>query len=96
MIEKEKLKSYASKLMFDMKDEEYETLQREFDVILKQMELISLIDGIKDVEPLTFPFELEEAKFREDEVKDVISVDEALFNVKDKLHNQVKVPKVVE
>ena len=30
MITKEKLKNYAGKLMFDMADEEYETLQKEF------------------------------------------------------------------
>ena len=37
MITKEKLKVYANKLMFDMEDSEYETLLKEFDVILKQM-----------------------------------------------------------
>ena len=40
MIEKEKLKDYAHKLMFDMNDEEYKTLQEEFETILKQMDLI--------------------------------------------------------
>ena len=40
MIEIETLKKYAGKLLFDMKEEEYETLQKEFDVIIKQMELI--------------------------------------------------------
>ncbi len=35
MIEKEKLKQYANKLMFDMDDSEYQTLQEEFEVILK-------------------------------------------------------------
>ena len=57
MITKELLKKYASKLMFDMKDEEYETLQKEFDVMLKQMELIGKIEGINEVEPMTFPYE---------------------------------------
>ena len=40
MIAKEKLKDYANKLMFDMNDEEYTTLQEEFDIILKQANLI--------------------------------------------------------
>ena len=40
MVTKELLKSYANKLMFDMDDSEYETLLKEFDVILKQMDLI--------------------------------------------------------
>ena len=41
MITKELLKKYASKLMFDMKDEEYETLQKEFDVMLKRIEAMT-------------------------------------------------------
>ena len=40
------LKDYAKKLMFDMDDNEYETLEDEFKTILKQMELI---ENIKDI-----------------------------------------------
>ena len=40
VITKEMLKDYAKKLMFDMDDNEYETLEDEFKTILKQMELI--------------------------------------------------------
>ena len=47
MITKEKLKVYANKLMFDMEDSEYETLLKEFDVILKQMDKIGEIEEIK-------------------------------------------------
>ena len=96
MIEKEKLEDYAKKLMFEMKDEEYETLQKEFDVILKQMDLIGEIDGIEDVNPMTFPFITYKAKFREDEVKDTLTTEEALSNAKKVDRDQVRVPKVVE
>lgn len=95
MVTKEKLKKYASKLMFDMKDEEYETLLKEFDVILKQMDLIGEIDDISTVEPMTFPFVTYEATLREDEQKESLSVDEILKNAKQTLNDQVKVPKVV-
>ncbi len=96
MIEKEKLKDYAAKLMFGMEEEEYTTLQKEFDVILEQMEYIGKIPNIKDVEPMTFPFPLEEAHLREDEIGDYLTVDEVLSNVKHQVRDQVKVPKVVE
>ena len=96
MIEKEKLKEYAHKLMFDMDEEEYQTLQEEFDVILEQMELIEKIPNIKEVEPMTFPFPLEEAALREDEIGEYLTVDEVLSNVKHQVRDQVKVPKVVE
>ena len=46
MIEKEKLKKYAKLLMFDMNEDEYTTLQEEFDIILKQMDLIANIPNI--------------------------------------------------
>ena len=98
MIEKEKLKSYANKLMFDMDDSEYETLQEEFDVILKQMELIGQIDSIENVEPLFFPFKNTDATLRDDKEDELetLTVDEVLANAKNTLKDQVKVPKVVE
>ena len=38
MIEKEKLREYAHKLMFDMKDEEYETLKDRIKILEIQNE----------------------------------------------------------
>ena len=96
MIEKEKLEMYAEKLLFRMNDEEYTTLQQEFDVILKQMDIISKIEGISEVSPMTFPFEKEGTYFREDEVCDELPVEEVLANAKETSYEQVKVPKVVE
>lgn len=96
MIEKEKLKSYAQKLMFDMKDEEYLTLQDEFETILKQMELIGKIPNISEVEPLVFPFKNEDATLREDEIGDYLTTGEVLENAKHQVADQVKVPKVVD
>lgn len=96
MIEKEKLKKYAKLLMFDMKEEEYDTLQDEFEIILKQMDLIAKIPNIQDVKPMTFPFINTDAKLREDEVKDYLTTGEVLANTKHQVDDQVKIPKVVE
>lgn len=98
MITKEKLKEYANKLMFDMNDNEYRTLEEEFDVILRQM---SLIDNIKDIEgvtPMTFPFDLEldDSYLREDISNNEICFEDMKVNVKEYESNMVKVPKVVE
>ena len=95
-MEKEKLRDYAKKLMFDMEEEEYKTLQEEFDVILKQMDLIGKIPNISEVEPMTFPFKNDDARLREDEVGDYLTVGEVLSNVKHQIDDQVKVPKVVD
>ena len=96
MIEKEKLKSYAHKLMFAMDEEEYKTLQEEFETILKQMDLIEKIPNIETVEPMTFPFKNTDAVLREDEVGDYLTTGEVLENTKYQVNDQVKVPKVVD
>lgn len=96
MIEKDKLKEYAQKLMFDMDEVEYETLQKEFDVILSQMDIIDKIPNLHETEPMTFPFLLDDRNLRRDEVGDFLTVGEVLANAKHQLNDQVKVPKVVE
>lgn len=96
MIEKEKLELYAEKLLFKMNDSEYETLQKEFEVILKQMDLIGKIEGINEVEPMTFPFVTYKAHLREDEVKNTLDTDDLLVNAKYYDRAQIRVPKVVE
>lgn len=95
MIEIEKLKDYANKLMFDMNEEEYKTLQDEFEIILKQMDLIGQIPNIDKVSPMTFPFPNEDVSLREDEVGDYLTVSEVLENTTHQVNDQVKVPRVV-
>ena len=90
------LKEAANKLMFDMSDSEYETLLEEFDVIDKQMELISKIPNVDDVEPMTFPFDVYVTYLREDIATKPLDIDEALKNAKDVKDGQIRLPKVVE
>lgn len=96
MITKEKLEDYAKKLMFEMNEEEYATLQEEFDVILKQMDLIGKIKNIENIEPMSFPFPIEGVSFREDIPEDSLSIEDVLKNAKEVENSEVKVPKVVE
>lgn len=95
-MDKKTLEVLASKLMFTMNDNEYDTLSDEFETILKQMDLIGKIDGISEVEPLIYPFQLDNPMMREDKVVDELLIDDILANSGDTLYNQVKVPKVVE
>lgn len=96
MIEKDKLKEYAQKLMFDMDEKEYETLQKEFDVIIRRMDVIDKIPNLHEVKPMSFPFLLDDRSLRNDEVGDYLTVGEVLSNTKHQVNDQVKVPKVVE
>ena len=98
MVSKSVLEILAKKLMFEMKDSEYETLEKEFDIILKQMDLIGNIKDIDKVSPMTFPFELDndDSYLREDIYNNEISFNDMIANIKDYEDNRVKVPKVVE
>lgn len=98
MITRDKLEEYAKKLMFEMSDEEYMTLLDEFEIILKQMDLIDNIMDIEGVSPMTFPFDLEldDKYLREDVFNNEITFDDMKVNVKEYENNMVKVPKVVE
>lgn len=95
MVTKEKLKDYAAKLMFDMDDAGYDRTLEEFETVEKHMALISEIEGIEDVEPMTFPYVIYHATLREDEAKECLTNEEVLANSKDVKANQIKVPKVV-
>lgn len=95
---RDRLEILAKKLMFEMNDLEYETLEKEFEIILKQMDLI---DGIKDIDnvvPMTYPFDLEldDSYLRDDISNNEICFDDMKINVKDYENEKIKLPKVVE
>ena len=96
MVTIDELKEYSNNLMFNMKDEEYETLTSEFGTFLGWMEYINKIDGLKDVEPMYFPFDLGNVELRNDEPINSIDSDYALKNAKVKKDGSVIVPKVVD
>ena len=91
-MDKKELELLASKLMFTMDEAEYETLSNEFEVILKQMDLIGKIKDIDKVEPLVYPFKLDNVKMRKDEVVDELELEDILANSGSNLYNLVKLP----
>ena len=95
-MDKDTLVMLANKLMFTMEDSEYDTLLEEFDIMIKQMDLIGMINGIENVEPMVYPFVLNDVVLREDIVMDELEIDDVLSNSGSHLYNQVKLPKVVE
>ncbi|MBR3839991.1 MAG: Asp-tRNA(Asn)/Glu-tRNA(Gln) amidotransferase subunit GatC [Erysipelotrichales bacterium] len=85
----------ANQLMFDLSDEEVKELDKEFDTLLKQIELLDTIntDG---VEPMVYPFEAPTVFLREDEVDNVLQQADVLKNVKKERAGHILVPKVVK
>lgn len=94
-ITRENIQDYALKLMFKMKEEEFDTFEKEFETIIKHMDLIGQIDGIEKVEPMTFPFKNKDVKLRKDEATSTLTTEDAVKNAKDVVYDEVKVPKVV-
>ena len=92
----EVLKDAAKRLLFDMSDDEYETLLKEFDIVTKQMGIIGHNSEIEKYEPMSFPFECTTPYLREDVPAEPLSREDALRNSKRKIGGQIKLPKVVQ
>lgn len=97
-MDKNVLDKLAKRLMFEMEDSEYDTLSKEFEITLKQMEYIGKIPGIDKVEPMFYPFDLEldDSFLREDTFNNEIGFEDMKINVKEYEGSKVKIPKVVE
>ena len=94
-VNKDVLKLAASKMMFEMSDQEYDALIKDLNIFIKQAEIIGQIPNIDDVEPMTFPFDVSTTYMREDVVEEPLSNEEALKNASDVKDGQIRLPKVV-
>ncbi len=93
---KEMIDDYADKLLIGLTEEERTNIQEEFDEIEKSMNLINEIPNIKNIEPLSFPFEMTIEDLRsDDEIGDEIPINELLKNCDQYEGREVEVPKVV-
>lgn len=94
-VNKEILKDAANRLLFDMSDEEYDTLLDEFGIINEQFSLIGKIEGVDDVSPMTFPFEVTIDVLREDVPGTTLKKEDVLKNAGSVQDGQIKLPKVI-
>ncbi len=94
-VSKEILKEAASKLMFDMKDEQYDVLLKEFNIIENQITMLSKVPGIDDVTPMTFPFDVANDYLRDDVAELPLKQEDALKNASNVVDGQIRLPKVV-
>ena len=94
-INKGVLKDAANRLLFDMKDSEYDTLLSEFDSIQHQLSLMGKIEGVNETTPMTFPFDVSIDFLREDEPETPLAIDDVLKNAGEVKDGQIKLPKVV-
>ena len=97
-MDKNVLDRLAKKLMFEMNDSEYDTLSKEFEITLKQMDYIGKMVDIDKVKPMFYPFDmdLDDSSLRDDISDNEISFNDMKVNIKEYEGSKIKVPKVVE
>ena len=93
---KEKIDYYANALLIGLSDEERNMIQEEFDQIDKNINIINEIPNIKDVDPQSYPYDMEVKDLRSDDVEgEEIPIDVLLRNADKTEGREVEVPKVV-
>lgn len=91
---KEKIDALASSLLIGLTKEENDLVLNEFKYIKENMDIISNIPGISDVEPLTHPVPVI-VSLDEDEFCDGEDIKNVLQNADATHEREIKVPKVV-
>ncbi len=91
----EMVDDYANKLLIGLSKEENEMVLKEFDVIDHNMELITKIPHIEEVEPMTHTLDDFSFELRDDVASDSPSIEELLQNCDNYEDREVVVPKVV-
>ena len=92
---REIVNDYADKLLIGLTEEENKMVLDEFEIIDKNIDIINEIEGIEDVEPMSWCLDDFTYELREDVVEDSIPIEELLQNCDDYVGNEVRVPKVV-
>ena len=92
---REMVDEYADKLLIGLTEEENKMVLDEFEIIDKNIDIINSIEGIENVEPMSWCLDDFTYELREDVVEDSISAEELLKNCDDYVGNEVRVPKVV-
>ena len=93
---KEMVDDYADKLLIGLTEEENKMVLDEFDIIDQNINIINDIEGIEQVEPMSYCLDDFNYDLREDIVEESIDIDDLLSNCDDNINDEVRVPKVVE
>ncbi len=91
----EMVDDYAEKLWIGLTPEENQMVLKEFDTIDNDISLITKIEGIEKVEPMTHCLDDFVYELREDVEEETVPIDELLQNCDDYKDREVSVPRVV-
>ena len=93
--DREYFRKLAHQLMFDLSDEEADGIVKEFGELETQMSLLDQVNT-DDTEEMIYPFEQATSFLRDDVVTNVISLADAMKNMKKNLEGHFVLPKVVK
>ena len=95
-ITEEMIDKYANTLLIGLTNDERRMIQEEFVDIERNMDLINEIPNIKEIEPLSYPFEMYVEDLRDDSIEaEEIDINVLLRNCDRVEGREVEVPKVV-
>ncbi|HAB65950.1 MAG TPA: hypothetical protein DCE23_01150 [Firmicutes bacterium] len=92
---KEMVDDYADKLLIGLTPEENKMVLDEFDIIDKNLDLVTQIPNISEVEPMTHCLDDFKYELRDDVVVESVPIEELLRNSDETDGDEVQVPKVV-
>lgn len=94
-ISKAEIMALAKQLHFSLSDAELASLEQDFEVYFKQLEVYDLIDT-DDVSPMVYPFEAASDLLRDDQGQHILDKEAILSNAPQREGDFVVVPKVVK
>ena len=92
---KEMVDDYADKLLIGLTSEENKMVLDEFDIIDQNLDLVTQIPNISEVEPMTHCLDDFIYELREDVIEESIPLENLLRNSDETDVEEVQVPKVV-
>ncbi len=92
---KEMVDDYADKLLIGLTSEENKMVLDEFDIIDQNLDLVTQIPNISEVEPMTHCLDDFIYELREDVIEESIPLENLLRNSDETDGDEVQVPKVV-
>ena len=91
---KEMVDDYADKLLIGLTKEENKMVLDEFDIIDANLDLVTKIPNIEEVEPMTHCLDDFEYVLREDVVEESVPIEDLLRNADETDGDEIQVPKV--
>lgn len=93
---KKMVDDYANKLLIGLTDEENKQVLEEFEIIDRNCDIVTKIENINNVKPMTHCLDDFYCELREDEAEESVPIDELLSNCEMVKDREVELIKVVK